>query len=81
MKDLENANYVLQIQIFRDRKNKILALSQSTYIDKGTSTFLDEEFQKRVYTNLTQNYPFQEVVSDDTVRKGIYEACTICVGK
>ncbi|KAL0548750.1 hypothetical protein IC582_013218 [Cucumis melo] len=34
MKDLGEAQYVLGIQIIRDRKNKILALSQVTYIDK-----------------------------------------------
>ncbi|KAL4035917.1 hypothetical protein IC575_004627 [Cucumis melo] len=34
MKDLEEAQYVLGIQIIRDRKNKTLALSQATYIDK-----------------------------------------------
>ena len=34
MKDLGEANYVLGIQILRDRKNKLIALSQATYIDK-----------------------------------------------
>ncbi|TYK05792.1 gag/pol protein [Cucumis melo var. makuwa] len=34
MKDLRKAQYVLEIQIIRDRKNKTLALSQATYIDK-----------------------------------------------
>ncbi|KAL0546872.1 hypothetical protein IC582_016790 [Cucumis melo] len=34
MKDLGEAQYVLGIQIIRDRKNKTLALSQATYIDK-----------------------------------------------
>ena len=34
MKDLKNASYVLGIQIIRDRKNKLLALSQVTYVDK-----------------------------------------------
>ena len=34
MKDLGEASYVLRIQIFRDRKNKMLALSQALYIDK-----------------------------------------------
>ena len=34
MKDLREASYVLGIQIFRDRKNKMLALSQASYIDK-----------------------------------------------
>ncbi|TYK26934.1 gag/pol protein [Cucumis melo var. makuwa] len=34
MKDLGEAQYVLGIQIIRDRKNKTLALSQAIYIDK-----------------------------------------------
>ena len=34
IKDLGNVNYVLRIQIFKDRKNKMLALSQAIYIDK-----------------------------------------------
>ncbi|TYK11909.1 gag/pol protein [Cucumis melo var. makuwa] len=34
MKDLGEAQYVLRIQIIRDRKNKTLALSQATYINK-----------------------------------------------
>ena len=39
MKDLGNANYVLGIQILRDRKNKMLALSQAAYIDKVLTRF------------------------------------------
>ncbi|TYK04057.1 gag/pol protein [Cucumis melo var. makuwa] len=34
MKDFREAQYVLGIQIIRDRKNKMLALSQATYICK-----------------------------------------------
>ena len=34
MKDLGETQYVLGIQIVRERKNKTLALSQATYIDK-----------------------------------------------
>ncbi|KAL4016333.1 hypothetical protein IC575_023981 [Cucumis melo] len=34
MKDLGEAQFVLGIQIFRDRKNKMLALSRASYIDK-----------------------------------------------
>ena len=34
MKDLGEASYVLRIWIFRDRKNKMLVLSQVSYIDK-----------------------------------------------
>ena len=34
MKDLGEASYILGIQIIRDRRSKILALSQASYIDK-----------------------------------------------
>ena len=34
MKDLGEANYILGIKLVRDRKNKLLALSQASYIDK-----------------------------------------------
>ena len=34
MKDLGEANYILGIKLLRDRKNKLLALSQASYIDK-----------------------------------------------
>ena len=34
MKDLGEASYILGIQIIRDRKNKLLALYQASYIDK-----------------------------------------------
>ncbi|KAA0063352.1 gag/pol protein [Cucumis melo var. makuwa] len=34
MKDLGEAQFVLSIQIFRDHKNKTLALSQDSYIDE-----------------------------------------------
>ena len=34
MKDLGEASYVFGIRIFRDRKNKMLVLSQASYIEK-----------------------------------------------
>lgn len=39
MKDLGEAAYVLGIQIIRNRKNRSLALSQTTYIDKVLERF------------------------------------------
>ncbi|TYK21571.1 gag/pol protein [Cucumis melo var. makuwa] len=39
MKDLGNAQYVLGIQIVRNRKNKTLAMSQTSYIDKMLSRY------------------------------------------
>ena len=46
MKDLGNANYVLGIQILRDRKNRVLALSQATYIDKVLTRFSMQNSKK-----------------------------------
>ena len=46
MKNLRNANYVLGIQILRDRKNRVLALSQATYIDKVLTRFSTQNSKK-----------------------------------
>ena len=39
MKNLREASYILGIQLFRDRKKRMLALSQVTYIDKMIEKF------------------------------------------
>ena len=39
IKDFGQASYVLGIQIIRDRKNRLLALSQASYIDKVLAQF------------------------------------------
>ena len=46
MKDLGEASYILGIQIIRDRKNKLLALSQASYIDKVLARFLMRDSKK-----------------------------------
>ena len=46
MKDLGNASYVLGIQILRDRKNKLLALSQASYVDKVLARFSMQNSKK-----------------------------------
>ena len=46
MKDLGGASYILGIQIIRDRKNKILALSQASYIDKVLARFSMQDSKK-----------------------------------
>ncbi|MCV5002720.1 reverse transcriptase domain-containing protein, partial [Escherichia coli] len=46
MKDLGNANYVLGIQILRDRKNKLLILSQASYVDKVLARFSMQDSKK-----------------------------------
>ena len=46
MKDLGEANYILGIKLLRDRKNKVLALSQALYIDKIIVRFSMENSKK-----------------------------------
>ena len=46
MKDLGEANYILGIKLLRDRKNKVLALSQDLYIDKILARFSMENSKK-----------------------------------
>ena len=46
MKDLGEAKYVFGIQIIRDRKNKLLAWSQASYIDKVLARFAMQNSNK-----------------------------------
>ena len=46
MKYLGEANYILGIKLLRDRKNKVLALSQALYIDKILARFSIENSKK-----------------------------------
>ena len=46
MKDLGEASYILGIQMTRDRKNRLLALSQAAYIDKVLVKFAMENSKK-----------------------------------
>ena len=46
MKDLGEANFVLGIQLFRERKNRMIALSQSSYIDKVLKKFAMQDSNK-----------------------------------
>ena len=46
MKDLGEAAYILGRRIFRDRKNKQLALSQATYIDKMLTRYYMQDSKK-----------------------------------
>ena len=46
MKDLGEASYVLGIQLFRDRKNKTITLSQASYIDKVLERFSMKDSKK-----------------------------------
>ncbi|KAK4354452.1 hypothetical protein RND71_026646 [Anisodus tanguticus] len=46
MKDLGEACYILRIRIYRNRPNRLLGLSQSTYIDKVLRRFSVENSKK-----------------------------------
>ena len=46
MKDLGQTSYVLGIQIIRDRKKRLLALSQASYIDKVLARFSMQNSKK-----------------------------------
>ena len=39
MKDLGEANFILGIKLWQDRKNRMLGLSQARYIDKVLERF------------------------------------------
>jgi hypothetical protein len=46
MKNMGEAAYVLGIKIYRDRLRRLLALSQSTYLDKVLKRFRMENSKK-----------------------------------
>ena len=46
MKDLGQESYALRIQTIRDRKNRLLALSQASYIDKVLARFSMQNSKK-----------------------------------
>jgi hypothetical protein len=39
MKDLGEANYILEIKLLRDCRNRMIGLSQAAYIDKVLAMF------------------------------------------
>ena len=46
IKDLGEANFILGIKLWRDRKNKMLGLSQARYIDKVLERFSMQNSKK-----------------------------------
>ena len=46
MKDLGEANFILGIKLWQDRKNKMLGLSRSGYIDKFLERFSMQNSKK-----------------------------------
>ena len=47
MKDLGEASYILGIKLFRDRKKRLLGISQINYIDKILARFSMQDSKKR----------------------------------
>ena len=48
MKDLEEANYIIETRLSRDCKNKMLGLSQAAYIDKILVKFAMQDSKKEL---------------------------------
>ena len=46
MKDLGKTNFILGIKLWRDRKNRMLGLSQARYIDKVLEQFSMQNSKK-----------------------------------
>ena len=46
MKDLGEASYILGIRIVRERSNRLIGLSQNTYLDKVLKHFILENSKK-----------------------------------
>ena len=46
MKDLREASYILEVKLLRDRRNKMLGLSQAAYINKILVKFAMHNFKK-----------------------------------
>ena len=46
MKDLREASYILGIKLFRDQKQRIMGLSQASYIEKVLSMFSMDNSKK-----------------------------------
>ena len=49
MKDLGDANFILGIKLWQDRKNRILGLSQAGYIDKVLKQFSMQNSKKGLF--------------------------------
>ncbi|GJV91275.1 putative reverse transcriptase domain-containing protein [Tanacetum coccineum] len=53
MKDLGEATYILRINIIQDRSKRLIALSQSTYLEKSLKKFRMEN-SKKGYTSMIE---------------------------
>ena len=78
IKDLGNANYVLGIQIFRDRESKTLALSQVAYINKVFTRFLMKSYKKGLMPTFIKLFYRRSSVQRHRSKRG-HKTCTICI--
>src|SRR3954470_16108242 len=69
MKDLGEAAYILGIKIYRDRPNRLLALSQRTYIDKILKRFSMDR-QERPLASYKRYQIKCDSMSSNSKRKG-----------
>ena len=82
MKDLGEAAYILGIKIYRDRSRNLIALSQSTYIDKILKRF-KMETTKRGFTPMMKNCNLsmtQCPITDDDREKMSYIPYASAIG-
>ena len=67
MKDLGEASYILGIKIIRDHKNRMLDLSQATFINAILARFSMPDSKKDgLLTFQTWNHSIQRSISQDT---------------
>ncbi|GKF64326.1 hypothetical protein Tco_0187774, partial [Tanacetum coccineum] len=59
MKDLGEAAYILGIKIIRDRSKRLIALSQSAYMEKILKKFWMENSKKR-YTLMVKKLDYRK---------------------
>ncbi|GKB61780.1 retrotransposon protein, putative, ty1-copia subclass [Tanacetum coccineum] len=65
MKDLGEAAYILRIKIIRDRSKRLIALSQSAYLEKILKKFWMENF-KNGYTPMIEKHDYRKSQGDKT---------------
>ena len=88
MKDLGEANYILGIKLLRDRKNKVLSLSQASYIDKIVTKFGMENskrgllpFRHGIHLSKEQspkNPEEKELMSKNLMLRLLVVSCMLC---
>ena len=78
MKDHGEASFILVIEIHRDRRNGVLALSQKAYLEKILNKIWYAYEQTHTCSN-SQERQFQEIlVSQEQVRARINKGSALC---